>query len=363
VVVQAGPTNSQWNEHCLPVADVRRLTVCSLFPATVEPDDRITQLEGDGSVWGALRVLRRALREPGLDVVHVHAPASVPLVLVASALERRSLRDVMFTLHTCWPNIRPRNRPLAAAAFFAFPVVVACSRSTAESVPAAVRRLARWDAQVVQNGVDVKRVDRDLATASADAHAPGPGRTVLTVGRLIPQKDQATLLAAFARIAGRDDRLVVIGEGPLHAELAAEAERLGIADRVQMTGLMPRDEVYRRLGGADYFVSPSRGEGLPLSVLEAMTAGLPTVLSDIAPHREIVEDTDVAELVPVGDADALATAMARLHRMSAAERRAAGARGRELVEGHFNLDAMADGYHRVYTRLSDRTAALNRETA
>jgi glycosyltransferase involved in cell wall biosynthesis len=216
---------------------------------------------------------------------------------------------------------------------------------------------------VVQNGVDVKRVEQDLAAASADAHAPGPGLTVLTVGRLIPQKDQATLLAAFARIAGRDDRLVVIGEGPLHAELDAEVGRLGIADRVEMTGLMPRDEVYRRLGSADLFVSPSRGEGLPLSVLEAMTAGLPSVLSDIAPHREIVEDTDVAELIPVGDVDALATAMDRLHRMSAAERRAAGARGRELVKGHFNLDAMAEGYHRVYTRLSDRTAALNRETA
>ena len=72
VVIQAGPTNSQWNEHCVPVADEREITVCSLYPGTVDPDPRISRIEGDGSLRGAVSALRTALRRRDYDVVHVH---------------------------------------------------------------------------------------------------------------------------------------------------------------------------------------------------------------------------------------------------------------------------------------------------
>ncbi|HET6624792.1 MAG TPA: glycosyltransferase family 4 protein [Nocardioidaceae bacterium] len=369
VVVQAGPTNSQWNEHCLPVADERQLTVCSLFPATVAGDPRITRLEGDGSLRGALAVLRRALREGDYDVVHVHAPASAALLVAACALERRGRCDVVFTLHNSWPNLRPRNRWLAALAFAAFPVIVACSRSAAESVPAPVRRLARHGIDVVPNGVDVDRIDRLPAGHAVDGAAPDrprDGVTVATVGRLIPIKDQATLLAAFARAAGSGDLLVVVGEGPLRPDLEHQARRLGIAGQLRLPGLLPRDEVYRVLGEADLFVSPSLGEGLPLSVLEAGASGLPVVLSDIPPHREIVaamDGTEPVDLVQVGDVAGLAAAIAHLRDMDRDERAALGERNRRMVVDRFSLPSMAGGYHRIYSRMSGRTPSRAQEVA
>jgi glycosyltransferase involved in cell wall biosynthesis len=354
VVVQAGPTNSQWNEHCLPAADEHRITVCSLFPATVAPDARIRRLEGDGTVLGALQVLRAALREDRHDVIHVHAPASAALLLGAALLEHRRVDNVLFTLHNSWPNLRRRNQLLATIALAAFPLVVACSDSAAASIPAAVRRVARRPVGAVPNGVDVERVVRAGRDARM-AEERGAGVTVMNVGRLIPVKDHLTLLRAFAAGAGPDDRLVIVGEGPLRAELARAITSLGVADRVTMPGLLPRDEVYRMLAEADLYVSPSRGEGLPVSVLEALAAGLPAVLSDIAPHREVAAATAAALLVPVGDPAVLAGAIGRLRALSAEQRAALGHGARQAVTDRFSVRTMHERYRRVYLGLRRRT--------
>ena len=350
VVVQAGPTNSQWNEHCLPAADRHVITVCSLLPSTVAPDPRIRRYDGTGSRLGALRVLRSALRGGEYDVVHVHAPSSAALLLGAAALGRRRVDDVVFTLHNSWPNLRRRNRLLAALAMAVIPTTVACSSSAAASVPGWARRLARRPMQVVTNGVDVERVAR-----AGEEHylrpSNGAGRTVVTVGRMIPIKDQATLLTAFASASRPHDRLVVVGEGPLRAELEQLAGRLGVADRVELPGLLQRDDVYRLLGRADAYVSTSCGEGLPLSVLEALAARLPAVLSDIPPHREVAAATAAARLVPVGDARGFADALSRLLALPSEQRAALGRSARKAVTDAFSVHSMTDGYARIYASL------------
>jgi glycosyltransferase involved in cell wall biosynthesis len=359
VVVQAGPTNSQWNEHCLPVADERRLVVCSLFPATVPEDRRIERFEGDGTKRGALAVLRQTLRRGGYDLVHVHAPASAALLIAACALEHRTRSDIVFTLHTSWRIARPRNRWLAAAAIRAFPYPVCVSRSAAESVPTWVRRLAGQPLAVVPNGVDVDRIDRARSGPFVDqSRDPESGLTFVTVGRLIPIKNHATVLRAFAKFAGWDDRLLVIGDGPIREELEQLNRSLGIEDRVKMLGLVPRDEVYRLLAAADAFVSSSHGEGLPVGVLEAMAAELPVVLSDIAPHREIVESTPGATLVAPDDVTALADAMSRLRDTDLSARRAAGRSARRTVVDRFGLRSMAAGYDDVYAGVAAAGALL-----
>lgn len=360
VILRVGPTNSQWNEHCLPVADERDLTVCSLFPATVAQDPRITRFEGNGSLRSAMQALRASLRAGDYDAVHVHAPPAAAMLVAACALERRSLADAVMTLHAEWHSLRPRSQMLAAASFPVLPTIVACSHAAAHSIPRPVRRLARHGVDVVPNGVDVDRVDRALATADREVDLgrdarPAGGLTLLTIGRLVDEKDQRTLLDAFARAARPEDRLLLVGEGPLASQLEQQARELGIADRVRLMGLMPRDDVYRLLGSVDAFISLSKGEGLPLAVLEAMTAGLPVVLSDIAPHREIVEGKDVAEIVPVGDVAAVATAMTRLQNLSATERAALGDRGRRVVLDSFSLRAMTDGYQRTYSKIPTRS--------
>ena len=144
----------------------------------------------------------------------------------------------------------------------------------------------------------------------AELAALGQGPVIATAGRLTPVKDQRTLLAAFAQLrATRPARLVVFGDGPLRSELEAEAARLGIAGSTLFPGYV--NEPAACYAVADLFALSSVSEGFGNVLIEAMAAGVPVVSTD-APHgpREILQDGALGPLVPVGDATALAAAMA-----------------------------------------------------
>jgi len=136
---------------------------------------------------------------------------------------------------------------------------------------------------------------------------------VLTVGRLVDDKALDVLLEAFARAGNefRDWRLAVLGEGLLAGSLRAQAESLGIAGRVDWHGVVPDPYPFYR--AARVFALPSRVEGTPNALLEAMSCGLPVVVSDGAPGLlEVVEDEVTGLVVPVNDPARLAAALRRL---------------------------------------------------
>jgi glycosyltransferase involved in cell wall biosynthesis len=133
---------------------------------------------------------------------------------------------------------------------------------------------------------------------------------VLGVGRLHRQKDFPTLLRAFATLrAQRPARLVILGEGAERESLEAMARELGIAEDVLMPGFVDNPAAWMRRAGV--FVLSSAWEGFALVVLEALAVGCAVVSTD-CPHgpREILADGIFGALVPVGDAGAMATAMA-----------------------------------------------------
>jgi len=136
----------------------------------------------------------------------------------------------------------------------------------------------------------------------------GPGVRFLSVGRLVPQKNQALLIRAFARMAGPTDRLVILGEGRLRQQLEALARRLGVADRVEMPGHV--DQPAGAFRAADVFVLSSDYEGLGVVVVEALAAGLPLVVTDCCVNMaELTGGGRFGRMVPVGDEAALADAM------------------------------------------------------
>lgn len=351
VIVRAGPTNSQFNEHCLPVAGSRRITVCSLYPADVTPPASIRLVEGDGTTRGCFDAVDRALKTGPYDVVHVHAPASGMVVAATYLRRRRSRRDLVLTVHNSWQNFRLRNRLFLRFLLAFFPVVVACGQAAHESMPAAIRRRHRDKISTVQNGVDLARIDSVLAHEPA-RRAPGPGRRVLSVNRLIPLKDPASVVNAYLACSTPDDRLVMVGDGPLRRTLEIRARSRLPQSVIEFTGLIPRDQVYLRMRQADVFVSASRGEGLPVALLEAMAAGCPVVATDIAPHREVAALTPGVRLVAVGDTAGLERALRRTLELPKEERDRLGAQMRQCVEQHFSVDAMNAEYGRTYVRVA-----------
>jgi glycosyltransferase involved in cell wall biosynthesis len=155
---------------------------------------------------------------------------------------------------------------------------------------------------------------------------------------MVPVKDHRTLIAAFAKLrARRSARLVIFGYGPLEAELRAYAEELGVSGSVLMPGYV--NDPAACYAVADLFVLSSTTEGFGNVLIEAMAAGVPVVSTD-APHgpREILADGRYGPLVPVGDAEALASAMERTldHPLSAADLKGRAA--------DFAVDVIGDRY-------------------
>ena len=135
---------------------------------------------------------------------------------------------------------------------------------------------------------------------------------VLAIGRLKKVKDFPTLLTAFARlVAQRPVRLIVLGQGRLRPSLLSMAQRIGIAEHVDFPGFV--ENPYAFLSKADLFVLSSRYESLSNVLIEALACGCPVVSTD-CPYgpREILEGGRLGPLVPVGDSEALAVAMARV---------------------------------------------------
>jgi glycosyltransferase involved in cell wall biosynthesis len=189
---------------------------------------------------------------------------------------------------------------------------IAISEGVADDA-ARVTGIARGKIATIHNPVVTPEL---LRRAAAPVHdpwlEPGGPPVVLGVGRLVPQKDFATLLRAFARVrAQRPARLLVIGDGPERAALEALAGELGIASDVRFTGWVANAPGY--MAGASVFALSSAWEGFGRVLVEALAVGCPVVSTDCpSGPREILEGGAFGPLVPVGDEAALGAAIASL---------------------------------------------------
>ena len=187
--------------------------------------------------------------------------------------------------------------------------VVAVSKGVADDLvrmfPKASRNVVSIYNPVFEPGI-IERAEEPLAHPwFGDPKVP----VVLSVGRLAPQKDHNTLLAAFAQVVrARRARLVIAGDGPDRTSLLARAEELGIAELVDLPGF--QSNPYPLMKNAQVFVLSSIHEGLPLVLVEALACGTPVVSTD-CPNgpREVLEDGKWGQLVPMGDAQTMADAI------------------------------------------------------
>ena len=200
-----------------------------------------------------------------------------------------------------------------------------------------------------------------IRTAAADplpaAWSAVQDRLVIgTVGRLSPVKDQTCLLRAVALLRRESPalaarvHLVVVGDGPLCAELQALVHALGLEAITWMPG--ERDDVPALLAAMDIFVLPSLSEGVSNTVLEAMAAGLPVIATAVGGNTELVEPGFNGSLVAAGDPGALARALTALL-ASPTQRRCLGANARERVCRRFDWDNCVAAYLAVYDRVLD----------
>ena len=201
----------------------------------------------------------------------------------------------------------------------------------------------------IRYGLDELPVTASEPTPSA-AGIPADAPLALAVGRLIEQKDHATLLRGFARVRSTlpEARLAILGSGPLEAETRRLAAELELGDALTLPG---RTDIRDWLDRADVFVHTSRWEGFGIVLLEAMLAGLPVVATRVSAVPEVVADGETGLLVDPGDAQSLAAALGALlsDRTRAAK---LGVAGLERARDEFSV-----------ARMTERTLAVYRDAA
>lgn len=208
---------------------------------------------------------------------------------------------------------------------------------------------ARERIALLPNGVDPAHY-QDIAEHSVYQSAPGAHQTVVCLARLSYQKGQDTLLQAWRLMQERmpPARLILAGEGRSRAQLERLATGLGVADTVEFAGLV-RD-TKSLLAAARVFVLPSRFEGMPNALLEAMAAGLPCVATRVSGSEDIIVDGQSGLLVPPDDPEALASALLTI--LTDPQRaHALGREARARVIDAFSQDRTLDELIQLYSSL------------
>lgn len=293
--------------------------------------------------WCALG-LRRTLARRRVDVVHSH---EFTMAVYGAAAARLVGRPHVMTLHGGRAfETRRRRRVALRWACRHSAAVVGVSRPVADHLVHTLG-LAPGSVTVVPNGI---RPDPGQGEGVRQELGIQPGELLLlAVGNLYPVKGHEVLLRALGRLAADTAlppwRLAIAGRGEEEEGLRRLAADSGISNRVHLLGY--RADVADLLAAADIFVLPSRSEGLPLALLEAMFAEKPVVASGVGGIPAALESGEEGLLVPPGDPEALAGALRGLL-ADPARRSAYAAAARRRAEGEFTVEAMVDAYERLY---------------
>jgi glycosyltransferase involved in cell wall biosynthesis len=321
-----------------------------------------------GNDPGVVLRFARALREHRIDVIQSHNWGT----LLETTLARRwagtpvhvhaEHGQELDALHASGFRRRLRNRA-SRWAFDRCDSVVVC----AESVRQRLYERCGYpmdSMHCILNGVDRPLQSPGGADALRRQLGLGPNSMVVgSLSRLVPVKDFGAAIAMLARLpaVARDVHLVLVGDGPLEAALRAQAKQLGVTDRVHLVGR--QDNIGDWLALFDIYLNSSLSEALSMGLLEALSLGLPAVVTAVGDHPAVVGGTNPCGLrVPPGSADALAAAVSQL--VDNPElRRELGRCALERYAELYTTQRMVLDYASHYRQLASRKSAISSRAA
>lgn len=286
--------------------------------------------------------LRRMISDFGADIVHAHLPSAGVLARLTTSV------PIVYTEHNIAGSYRQPTRLLNWITYARNDKVVAVSDAVARSLdgypgPATT---------VISNGITVEEIPEARSDVRAELGIGDDRPLVTHVGNFRPHKGHYNLIAATALLKESVPEVLVasIGAEKNPGDLDAarrEAESRHAADNIRFLGR--RDDARRFLAAADVVVNPSDVEGLPVSLLEAMSYSRPVVATDVGGVSKVVINEETGLLVPPGEPEILAKAMERA--LTDPSAGAWGETGRELVHAHHGMAAMVDEYESLYAEV------------
>jgi glycosyltransferase involved in cell wall biosynthesis len=344
--------NSEWGgadqslSHVLARLDPRvEVTVLGVAQPIVEriavgrpaAGTRVVRPPQSGNDWRSLRAHLKALRELAPDIVHANlsSPWSCQYCIASAALLRRPRVVAVYQLVV--PAVSRRQRWAKRLTLHSVDRHVGVGERVSRDVEV-VAGLPRGSVRTIHNGVPDEQQPR--------LPPPRQGPLIGAIGRMEEQKGFDTLIRALPDID--EATLVLVGDGSERGRLTDLARSLNVHERIAWLGWSDQARGY--LGSFDVFALPSRFEGFPLALLEAMLAEVAVVATDVGSVAEAVQEGQTGLLVPPDDPAALAHSIRNL--LADAElRRTLAQNARRHVLGRFTADHMTRSFESLYREL------------
>jgi glycosyltransferase involved in cell wall biosynthesis len=318
----------------------------------------LREIDPDVSPYMRFRVLKQLCKERSVDVIHTHDTGTL-----ADAAQARLFGSKAKIVHT----FHFGNYPHLARKYLAMEIIfsrfahrlVAVGHEQAKLVQKSLK-IRPGKLITLYNGVEhvVPDPESDFALDSgAGAGAGDDGPVILgSISTLTRQKGLPILLDAASLLSQmqRNFLLLIVGGGPMQSELEQQAESLGIADRVRFLGWVP-NAARQVLHLFDVFCQSSLWEANSIVLLEAMSAGVPIVTTNVGESLHVIGDGKDGRVVPPNDAVKLAEAMAGLID-DTVQRRAMGSSAKAKFERSYTVDKMVKNYESIYAEL-EKTGA------
>lgn len=292
IPIEIGNAVTKHTDSTVTIGAIMERSDKDLDPDVLSMDVPIVFFGGSGNFdVAAYHGLWEHLKENEYDIVHTHHNVSGSVSRIIGRISGVNIVDTEHRDHSSFTILQNlANAPTLPLANG----IISNSKVTQDS-------FQWWETlvidenqlYVVHNGVDLERIDSTIETEDT-SHTDDTFR-VITIGRMVPVKNQCVLLNAFESVLEYvpQAELVFVGDGPLRSTLEGQAQELDIDGRIRFTGTVLRERVYELLDKSDVYVMPSRAEGFGVAVVEAMAAGLPVVTSDIPIFHEVVGDKGV----------------------------------------------------------------------
>jgi glycosyltransferase involved in cell wall biosynthesis len=296
---------------------------------------------------GRIRELVSLLRQDRIDILHsflfranayawpAHLLSGVPH-LITSVRSCNSELDLLQT----WVN---------RLAFRSSDAVI-CNGEAVRSFIVRHFSVARQKTIVIHNGIDLEQFQTCSAAVTTNGSGPNRDRVVMTVARLVPEKDIELFVEAAELLSNEctNVRFLIVGDGPCRSDLMRCASETGLNGKISFLG--ERHDVPQLLLNADVFWLTSKWEGLPNVVLEAMACGKPVIARDVGACRELINHGQTGFLVSARDARQFKEYTLDLFR-DRCLRADMGIAARKLVENSFSINRMSEATEALYRSL------------
>ena len=272
ILLSISESSGPFNQFTYPFGSLQEISLCLLKEPKMAVSDDINLINANGSLRKFfLNIWRESYKN--YDLVHIHH-ANLSLAIIFF-LRFRNARKTIFTLGTCFENLKFRHRVLLFLSRTFFSNFVCCSEAVYRSIP-------EWfqsaNMSVIRHGINLKRV-----------HSGRKSNVIFVATRIIRQKNIDSIIRGFAGSSHLHSyKLVVAGEGNMRVELQDFVKNLDLADRVEFLGPLPRAEVLLRMSESRFYISASESDGMPIAVLEAVASGSIPLLLKTSPHLEVL---------------------------------------------------------------------------